>query len=105
MQQLAQRPVYAQPVQPQQQGPDPYEAEAQQLQQSQEYLTVAFQKAHAEGNAAEVQRLQQEGWKLKRAMDRNTYVRNVREMGIPQQPQQPTMSPQQVEFMVEQAAV
>lgn len=104
MQQVAQRPVYAQPAQ-QPQGPDQWEVEAQNLQSQQEYLTAAFQRAHAEGNTAEVQRLQAEGWKLRRAMDRNTYIRNVRELGVPQQPQQPGMTPQQIEHMVEAAAV
>lgn len=97
LQQLASRPVIAQVQQPAQQGPDPYEVEAYQLRQYQVGLQERFNAAAQRGDQQMVAQLQQEAFELKERQDANTYVRNVRRYGLPQQAQQPQMTPDQVQ--------
>lgn len=100
LRQLATRPVYAQmPQAPQQ---DPYEVEWENMRQQQEGLQERFNTAQRAGDAAAAQRIQQESWQLRRAMDRNAFIRNMRELGVPQQPQQPGLSKEDLERTIVQ---
>lgn len=105
LQQLATRPVIAQVQQPQQPQPDPYDYEAHQLRQHQIGLVQRYNQAQREGNAALVQQIEQESYELKDRMDANTYIRNVRRYGVPQQPQQPGISQAELDRKVKERAV